>query len=399
MQIPQTKLDWKTTQARIIAHTKSIWIDMPDDVTKIKWGIIESGAGSGEQSLSIYVHLEAYCMLYGADVFYRLLKMAHSTAYNLPEVVYLTREFVQETFNAFEFIGDMGFETLHELGEAYLDSLDSLQTKQDFIALTSAMMTNVVRHHRWVHYLFPWNLGAGFPHRTVADIDKIHDILHQKRQPITNLEGANTLSWQEVAKEIGEETRRIWTEEPEDITRVKWGVVTAGSGNQSFSILVHLEAYLMLVGADIFYRLLRISKNDSFNLARVIDITKEFLERTFNAFEFLGDMGLEKLKSLGEKYLAALNLLSGKSEFDELTSAMMTCVVRHHRWLHYNFPWNLGAAYPHHTHDDIRDIYDILFTPEPPRPPLPPPPPPLPDPPNPPPAFRTTTYRRTLYFE
>jgi hypothetical protein len=391
--------DWRQTLERIRTNTQAIWVEMPDDVLKVQWGVIQSGAGSGEQALSVYIHLEAYCMLYGADVFYRLLKMAHGDSYDLKTVVYLTKEFVKETFNAFEFMGDLGFVTLSELGHSYLECLDELTTKPEYIELTSAMMTNTVRHHRWVHYFFPWNLGAAYPHRSVADIDKIYTILHAvsaatqvppyERSPVLR-------GWQDVQRLIEEETKRIWTSEPEDITKINWGVISsgAGSGEQSISVIVHLEAYCMLVGADLFYRFLRISRNPDFTLNQVVDITREFVERTFNAFEFMGDLGLVKLKELGLEYLGALSELQNKTQYEQLSAAMMTCIVRHHRWIHYNLPWNMGGAYPHRKEDEIKAIYDVLF-----RKGLPAEPPQLPPPPNPAAPIRTNVFRRTIYTD
>ena len=45
-----------------------LWLDEPDEIRKIRWGVIDSGAGTGRQSFSLLVHLEAYLMLVGADV-------------------------------------------------------------------------------------------------------------------------------------------------------------------------------------------------------------------------------------------------------------------------------------------------------------------------------------------
>src|SRR5262245_36565012 len=69
-------------------------------------------------------------------------------------------------------------------------------------------------------------------------------------------------NWREVKAEIERQIDRIWISEPDEIRKIRWGVIDsgAGSGGQSFSVLVHLEAYLMLVDADVMYRFLKVSQ-------------------------------------------------------------------------------------------------------------------------------------------
>ena len=64
------------------------------------------------------------------------------------------------------------------------DSLDGLETVDDYVQLTGAMMTYVVRMHRWIHFILPWNLGVAFPHRQPAEIDAIAAIAGGAPHPI-----------------------------------------------------------------------------------------------------------------------------------------------------------------------------------------------------------------------
>jgi hypothetical protein len=59
---------------------------------------------------------------------------------------------------------------MHQIGQMYSDALDTLTTKAEYVELTGAMMTYVVRMHRWVHHIFPWNLGVAFPHRKPEEV-------------------------------------------------------------------------------------------------------------------------------------------------------------------------------------------------------------------------------------
>ena len=127
------------------------------------------------------------------------------------------------------------------------------------------------------------------------------------------------------------EIDRVWLTEPEEVQRIRWGIIEsgAGSGGQSFSVLVHLEAYLMLVGADVIYRFLRVSQYPDMELAMINRITKEFLSATFNAFEFLTDLGMTNMHQVGDAYIAALDDCKTKEDYVELTGAMMTYLFLH----------------------------------------------------------------------
>lgn len=167
---------WREAKERIEREIDRVWLAEPEEIQKIRWGVIDSGAGSGQQSFSVLVHLEAYLMLVGADVMYRFLKVSKYPEMELATINKITREFLTGTFNVFEFMTDLGLTNMHEIGQIYADSLDTLETKEDYVELTGAMMTYVIRMHRWIHYIFPWNLGVAFPHRMLPEIAAIAKI-------------------------------------------------------------------------------------------------------------------------------------------------------------------------------------------------------------------------------
>jgi hypothetical protein len=168
-----TTRDWRDTKAEIERQIDRVWLDEPAEIQKIRWGVIDSGAGSGGQSFSVLVHLEAYLMLVGADVMYRLLRVSRYEDVELPTLVRITREFLTGTFNVFEFMTDLGLTNMHEIGDAYSSALEQLRSKEEYVELTGAMMTYVIRMHRWIHFIFPWNLGVAFPHRRPEELSAI----------------------------------------------------------------------------------------------------------------------------------------------------------------------------------------------------------------------------------
>ena len=169
--------NWREAKAEIDRQVERVWLSEPEEIQKIRWGIIDSGAGSGQQSFSVLVHLEAYLMLVGADVTYRFLKVSQYPDVELPTLIKMTREFLTGTFNVFEFMTDLGLTNMHEIGQMFSDALDTLETKEEYVELTGSMMTYVIRMHRWIHFIFPWNLGVAFPHRQPEEVAAIAGIL------------------------------------------------------------------------------------------------------------------------------------------------------------------------------------------------------------------------------
>ena len=161
--------DWRVVKAQIEKRNDEVWSEEPEEIRKLRLGVIDNGAGSGEQSFSLLVHLKVHLLGDGTDVLYRMLQLTQ-TAMTLDDIKYLTRLFLVTTFNYFEFLGDLGLPSLQHIGSEYSKVLDTVTNKAEYIELTSPLLFYVNRMHRWIHLIFPWHLGAHFPHRSPADI-------------------------------------------------------------------------------------------------------------------------------------------------------------------------------------------------------------------------------------
>lgn len=140
-----------------------VWLEEPDEVQKVRLGMIESGAGTGNQSFSVLVHLEAFLMLDGADIVFRILQLTHETT--------MTCAFLSNTFDHFEFLADLGLPTLRRVGDAYFRVLDTIKDKDEYVELTGSLLVYITRTmQRWIHLIFPWHLGKHFPHRSMDAI-------------------------------------------------------------------------------------------------------------------------------------------------------------------------------------------------------------------------------------
>lgn len=169
-------------------------------------------------------------------------------------------------------------------------------------------------------------------------------------------------NWRDVVAEIESNIDRIWLEEPPELRKVVAGVIDsgAGSGKQVFSVIVHLEAYLMIVSQDIVFRFQKSSLHDNIQLEQLITITREFLFGTFHIFEFMEDLGLTGMHELGEKYNKALDLVQTKEEYRDLTGSLHTYIIKLHQWIHLMFPWKLGVVFPHRSAAEVKSLASIV---------------------------------------
>ena len=66
-------------KVRIEKEIDGVWSEEPDEFQKLRLGVVESGAGTGGQSFSVPVHLEAYLMMDGADLVYCIFQLTQRT--------------------------------------------------------------------------------------------------------------------------------------------------------------------------------------------------------------------------------------------------------------------------------------------------------------------------------
>ncbi|MDR3359748.1 MAG: hypothetical protein LBO20_03665 [Bifidobacteriaceae bacterium] len=148
-------------------------------------------------------------------------------------------------------------------------------------------------------------------------------------------------------EEVEAETRRVWSKEPYEITLIRNQVTLTGAGSegQYFSVLVHLEAFMMLMGPHVIYRILLLSNDANFGAYELREAMIGVLKRPFDQFEFLGDLGLASTHRLGSRYLELL-AKADRDEFVAMTGAFLSYFNRMYQWIHLVFPWDLGTRYP-----------------------------------------------------
>ncbi len=175
-------------------------------------------------------------------------------------------------------------------------------------------------------------------------------------------------SWQELKKELEEETKKVFLTCPDEIKRFHYGIIThseAGkySYNQYFGHWVHAYAVYMMYTGDILVSIGRMATDLDFDLKQVKKAFS-FSATSLNGPLFLAEYGGQKL--LGkyvQEMLDVFDALQTKEEFIELLDAFQAYVSRLYWWFHWYFPWGIGPALCRRlSSEDIKEMVRLSQT-------------------------------------
>ncbi len=155
------------------------------------------------------------------------------------------------------------------------------------------------------------------------------------------------MHWADVRKKIETETTRIWSEESDDIARLRMGIVPgqAGSFGQYFSTLVFALTYTLALGEHVVYGLVKGADNEKITLQSLKELTKEHFVVGFRAPMFVGYVLAPKAETFAEDIVAALDTVETPADFKTLLGSYFTYLNILHWWLHVYFPWSLGGVF------------------------------------------------------
>lgn len=160
-------------QKEVKKHVDEIWIDEPKDVMFIRNGYIKSGAGIKNQYFTTLVMLSGEIRALGIHIFSDLLHYAKDGSFSLQQLIKMTKKSLQVDLGV---VGYFGLESYGKLLRQYYDSLDLMETLDEYVLLTKDLFTLTNRYQLWLHQIFPWNLSVLFPK---ADIDDLRNFIKQ----------------------------------------------------------------------------------------------------------------------------------------------------------------------------------------------------------------------------
>lgn len=133
--------------------------------------------------------------------------------------------------------------------------------------------------------------------------------------------------WRHAVDRINDEVDRVWLTEPQEVLNLI-------QADTSPATMFFVNSYLLQDGPNIGSKLLTVSTDDDMTLPFIVRLTKAFLTQPFDHFLFLSDLGLPKMKEIGEAYMNALPTLQSLDEYRQLTSPLVILLNRMQKWMH-----------------------------------------------------------------
>lgn len=154
------------------------------------------------------------------------------------------------------------------------------------------------------------------------------------------------ITWQELKKELEEETKKLFEECPDEIKRFHYGIMTHSEAgkynhNQYFGHMVHTYGYYGPYSLEM-PRIIKVCGMDQqFTLDH---LKKMFLEIYATAPFFAKFSGQKTVGIYVKKMKEALPSVDTKEAFFALLDAFQSMMSRLYWWFHWYFPWGIGAV-------------------------------------------------------
>lgn len=164
---------------------------------------------------------------------------------------------------------------------------------------------------------------------------------------------------EKLKQEIDVEIKRIWLEEPEEVKKLRLGVIDSGAGSygQYFTTLVFVDGEVRALGYLVLSGIMKAIDDPEFDLAQIRRLSKMLVPV---CSEFLGYCGLTKVWDFSQRFLEIVDLVESKGELKGLVRSLVLYVNRMHGWIHFYFPWGLGAQFRQKSKEEIEELRQLI---------------------------------------
>lgn len=166
----------ESLKAEILAEVQKMWLDEPIEVKKLRLGFIESGAGSYQQYFTTFVFADGEVRALGYLCLTTIQKLSQDADF---DVVHLRKIAKSLLPICGEYLGYSGFEKMWDYIRRFQEILDTAKTKDGLYETAQALTLYVNRMHGWLHFYFPWSLGAHMRQLTKEDAQQLCGLAQQ----------------------------------------------------------------------------------------------------------------------------------------------------------------------------------------------------------------------------
>ena len=162
-----------------------------------------------------------------------------------------------------------------------------------------------------------------------------------------------------LRQDVEREIQKIWLEEPLEVKKLRRGFIDSGAGSygQYFTTLVFVDGEIRALGYLCYTGILNAIDDPEFDLKHVQKLTHMFVPV---CAQFLGYCGLEKVWEFSRRFLDLINRVEHRDGLKDLVRSLVLYVNRMHGWLHFYFPWGIGAQFRTKTAEEIKDLKALI---------------------------------------
>ena len=154
--------------------TDGIWLSEPDEIRRLRYGLMPSGAGTYGNAFANLVFCNGDLRALSTWITPNLmLKALAAPDFTLEQC---KRIFAWINLINVDFLAYCGFVQLGEFAHDIVDSYDNIQSKDDFLRVLKAWYAYSARMYMWLHHTFPWAAGGVFPRlqeSELVDVSKL----------------------------------------------------------------------------------------------------------------------------------------------------------------------------------------------------------------------------------
>lgn len=164
---------------------------------------------------------------------------------------------------------------------------------------------------------------------------------------------------EQLKKEIEEEVQRVWVREPDEIKRLRIGIIESGAGSygQYFSPLVISEGEARTLGALCLTTIFKVIDDPEFELSHIRKLSKMLIPVSAS---FLGYCGLKKLQDFNHRYLEIMEKTDSRKELKWVLDSLLVYANRMYGWIRFYFPWGLGTQFRRKTKEEIQELQRLI---------------------------------------
>ncbi len=165
---------WEKVAAEIREETEKVWLEEPLEIARLRMGVSEFGAGTGNQMFAVIINLNGETRAFAVRVCFHLLKKVDHPDMGLEPLKMLAANFLPNNAGTMHFLG---LKKIRVFSEEVLDVLDQVPSKEAFKELIGALYAYANRMMFWIHEITPHGLGIFYPKWTRETVGEIEALM------------------------------------------------------------------------------------------------------------------------------------------------------------------------------------------------------------------------------